>query len=165
MLKASTMKFFLTTCAFVLATAGVVRAEPCVPGGLAIIVSKANPVETLSPTQLRKLMMGDVKTWPDGKAVTLVNLDPASPVFKCVLSAIVRMSDPEYKKYLLNAEFRGEQPVAVKVVDSAASAAKIVTASAGALSVVDASALAALGGTVKVLRINGKQPGEAGYPL
>ena len=40
------------------------RAQ-CVPGGLAVIVNKANPVESLSMAQLRKLILGDVRAWPE----------------------------------------------------------------------------------------------------
>jgi hypothetical protein len=158
------MKQIVGACVLVLVALGPAAAEPCVPGGLAVVVNPANPIETLSPTQLRKLMMGDVKTWPGGKPVTLV-INPGSAVFKCVLSAIVRMSDGEYSKYLIGAEFRGEQPVPVKVVDSPASAGRAVAAGVGGLAVVDAAALATIAGSVKVVRVNGKQPGDAGYPL
>ena len=137
----------------------------CVPGGLAVVVTKTATTDSLSMAQLRKLVIGDVHTWPDKSKVTLVGTDPNGPVFKCVLSAVVRMTTPEYHKYLLSAEFRGDEPLRSKTVDSSAAAIRAVSTSAGSIAVIEASSAAALGTSVKVLSINGKHPGEPGYPL
>ncbi|HXM45847.1 MAG TPA: hypothetical protein VN924_31715 [Bryobacteraceae bacterium] len=137
----------------------------CVPGGLAVVVPKTNPANSLSMAQLRKLVMGDVHTWPDKNKVMLVSTDSEGAVFKCVLTSVVRMTPPEYKKYVMSAEFRGDEPAHVRVVDSSAAAVRTVAVSAGSFSVVEARSLGALAGFVKVLSINGKQTGEPGYPL
>jgi hypothetical protein len=44
-------------------------------------------------------------------------------------------------------------------------AAKIIAALGGSIAVVPATELPAMAGTVRVVRVNGKEPGEAGYPL
>jgi ABC-type phosphate transport system substrate-binding protein len=137
----------------------------CVPGGLAVVVPKANPTNGLSLAQLRKLVMGDVHTWPDKNKVTLVSTDSEGALFRCLLTSVVRMTPAEFKKYVMSAEFRGDEPPHVKVVDSSATAVRTVAVSPGSISVVEASSLATLGGLVKVISINGKQPGEPGYPL
>ncbi len=137
----------------------------CVPGGLSVVVPKNNPTDGLSMAQLRKLVLGDVHTWPDKSTVTLVATDQESAVFKCLLSTVVRMSTQEYRKYILSAEFRGDEPLRSKTVDSSPTAIRIVAGFPGAISVVETNSIAALAGTVKVLSINGKKPGEAGYPL
>jgi hypothetical protein len=151
------------TFLFLIACAGL-HAQ-CVPGGLAVVVPKSNPTDGISMAQLRKLVMGDAHTWPDKSKVVLVTTDTEGAVFKCLLSQAVRMSLPEYRKYLLNAEFRGDEPLQIRTVDSPATAVKSVSGSAGSFSIVGAGSVTALGGAVKVLSINGKQPGEAGYPL
>jgi ABC-type phosphate transport system substrate-binding protein len=82
-----------------LSAAGVAAAKAqCVSGGLAVVVNKANPTESLSVAQLRRLLLGDVRTWPDKQAVMLISREASSDVFKCVLSAIVRMSEAEYRR-------------------------------------------------------------------
>ena len=134
----------------------------CAPNSLAVVVSKTNATDSLSTAQLRKLMLGDVHQWPDRKAVTLVD---STDVYKCLLSAVVRMTDAELRRYLANTEFRGDDPVPTKWVDSSAIAARAVASSQGGVALVDANAAAALGDAVKIVRINGKKPGEAGYPL
>jgi hypothetical protein len=148
-----------------LVVANAAAQAECLPGGLAVVVNKANPTESLSIAQLRKLILGDVRTWPDKKPVTLISLDASSEVFKCVLSSIVRMSDAEYHRYIVGAEFRGGDPLAIRSANSGAGAAKMVAGSAGSITVVEASGLAAVAGSIRIVRIGGKEPGEAGYPL
>jgi len=156
MMKLRTLALLLIACAGMEAQ--------CVAGGLAVVVPKSSPTDGLSMAQLRKLVMGDVHTWPDKSKVTLVAADPDGAVFKCLITAVVRMSTPEYRKYLMNADFRGDEPLRLKPVDTSASAVRLVAASAGSFSVVEANAVSA-SSAVKVLAINGKHPGEAGYPL
>jgi hypothetical protein len=137
----------------------------CLAGGMVVIVNKANATESLSMAQLRKLILGDVRTWPDKQPVMLISRELSSDVFKCVLSSIVRMNDAEYHRYLLSTEFRGGDPPSVKTVNSGATAAKIIAALGGSIAVVPASELPAMAGTVRVVKVNGKEQGEAGYPL
>lgn len=148
-----------------LAVTGLVARAQCAGGGLAVVVNKANPTESMSIAQLRKLILGDVRTWPDKKPVVLISRDAASDVFKCVLSSIVRMSDAEYHRYIVGAEFRGGEPLAVRTVGSGAGAAKVIAGSPGSIAVVQVGELPAIALSVRVVKISGKSPGEAGYPL
>jgi ABC-type phosphate transport system substrate-binding protein len=157
------MRNFCVVTLLLILTIGA-KAE-CAAGGLVVTVNKSNPADSLSMAQLRKLVLGDVRTWPDNKPVSLVTRDSASSVFKCILTAVVRMTDSEYRRYLANAEFRGDEVMPIKTVDSGATAARVVANSPGAIGVVEASAADAIASAVKVVRINGKLPGEAGYPL
>jgi len=134
--------------------AGFAARGQCVPGGLAVIVNTANPTESLSVSQLRKLILGDVRTWPDKKAVVLVSRETSSELFKCVLSSIVRMSDAEYNRYIVGAEFRGADPLAVKTVNSDAGAGKIVASIPGSLMVVDARDLPGFGASVRIVKVS-----------
>jgi ABC-type phosphate transport system substrate-binding protein len=155
----------LLRATLLLSLAGAAFGADCGTGPLAVVVNRGNPTESLSMAQLRKLLIGDVHSWPDRKKVILVDRDPGSAVHRCVLSAVVRMSESEYRRYLMNAEFRGEEPLPSRMAESGSAAGKAVSGSAGSFSVVEAAALPALGDSVKVVRINGKQPGEPGYPL
>jgi ABC-type phosphate transport system substrate-binding protein len=137
----------------------------CLPGGLAVVVNKANPVESLSMAQLRKLILGDVRAWPNSKNVALIARDPSTKDFQCVLSTVVRLSVAEYHRYIISAEFRGDDPMVIQTVDSDATAGKYVSGSAGGLAVVEANSLPAMGASVKVVRIEGKALGQPGYPL
>jgi ABC-type phosphate transport system substrate-binding protein len=137
----------------------------CIPGGLAVIVNKTNPVESLSMAQLRKLILGDVRAWQNSKNVALVARDPSTKDFQCVLSSIVRLSVAEYHRYIISAEFRGDDPMTIQTVDSDAAAGRSVSGSAGGLAVVDANSVPAMASSVKVVRVEGKALGQPGYPL
>lgn len=161
--------FNLASCAIRLAVlltllAAGARAQ-CVPGGLAVIVNKSNPVEALSMAQLRRLIMGDVRTWQDRKPVVLVARDPSTKTFQCMITSIAKMSVADYKRYVINAEFRGEDPMVIQSTDSNATAAKLVLQSPAAIAVIDANSISSPGDSVKVVRIDGKSPGQPGYPL
>ena len=153
-------------CALILAllSAAGLHAQ-CGASGMAVVVNKANATDSLSMPQLRKLMMGDVRTWPDRKNVLVINRENGSSVFTCMLSAILRMSNAEYRKYIMSAEFRGEDPAPVRPSDSAADAVRSVAGINGGITLVEASLVAQLPASVKVVRINGKAPGETGYPF
>jgi len=159
------MKMNFVRVIFLMSVACACANAQCPANSLAVIVNKSNPSESLSVAQLRRLLIGDVRAWPDHKAIALVARDPSSKVFQCSLSNIVRLSDAEYHRYMLSAEFRGEEPMAVQTVDSDTTSARIVAGSAGAIAIVDANSVAAVSSSVKVIRVNGKNPGEAGYPL
>jgi hypothetical protein len=137
----------------------------CPSNGLAFVVNKGNTTEGLSMAQLRRLLLGDLRNWPDKKKVALITPNQQSAEFKCVLSAVVRMSDSEYHRFIASMGFRGEEPLELYLADSDPAAAKMVSATPGGIAIVGTGAIPALAGSVRVLRINGKQPGEAGYPL
>ncbi len=137
----------------------------CPAGGLAFIVNKGNATEGLSMAQLRRLFLGDLRNWPDKKKVALITPNPQGAAFKCVLSAVVRMSDSEYHRFIASMGFRGEEPLDLYLADSDPVAAKMVSSNPGGIAIVETGAIPAISLTVRVLRINGKQPGESGYPL
>ena len=149
-------------CLSALSTA---TSAQCAPGNLAVIVNKSSHVDSLSVAQLRRLILGDVRNWPDDKPVTIVAREPSSNVTRCVLSKVVRLSDAEYRRYVMSAEFRGEEALVSQTATSDAYAAKIVVGAATSFAVVDAASVAAFGDTVKVVRIGGKLPGQPDYPL
>lgn len=158
------LKRILVVPILVLLMSTAARAQ-CAPGSLMVVVNKANSTDSLSMAQLRKLMLGDVRGWPDRKPVTLVARDFSSKTFECALAAVVRQSVPDYRRYVMNAEFRGDEPIAIQTADSAASAARIVASYQGAIAIVESSALNGIANAVKVVKVNGKAPGETGYPL
>jgi ABC-type phosphate transport system substrate-binding protein len=158
-------KYGMGVAMLILAFTSATHAQQCLPGGLAVIVNKSNSVESLSMGQLRKLILGDVRAWQDHKAVALVARDASSKVFQCELSSIVRQSAADYQKYIANAELRGDKPIVIQVVDSDEAAARAVSGSQGAFAVVEANSVAANGSGVKVIHIDGKALGQAGYPL
>jgi ABC-type phosphate transport system substrate-binding protein len=158
------VRWVLRGSIFLLLLARPANAQ-CIPGGMVVVVNKSNAIESLSLSQLRKLILGDVRTWQDRKQASFVARDPSTKDFQCVLSSIVRQSVADYHRYVINAEFRGDEPMNIKVVDSDTSAARAVSSLPGAFAVIEASSVSAVSTTVKVIRIEGKELGQPGYPL
>ena len=47
--------------------------------GLAIVVHRANPIDTLTLRELRRIFMLDTQTWPHGRKITVVLREKGQP--------------------------------------------------------------------------------------
>ncbi len=129
---------------------------------VAIVVHPDAAVSELSLDQLRRIFMADQQFWPDGSRVTLLVRAPVAYERDVVLNIIYRMSEDEFRKYWVGKMFRAEVPAGPKIVYSSEMASELVTAIPGAIAFVPAGDVAP---GAKVLRIDGRLPGDAGYPL
>ncbi len=130
--------------------------------GVAIVVNPDTPIRELTLDQLRRIFMADQQFWPDGLRITLLVRAPRAYERDVVLNVIYRMSEDEFRKYWVGKMFRAEVPAGPKIVYSSDMAGELVAAVPGAIAFLPASAV---GPGARVLRINGRLPGEAGYPL
>jgi hypothetical protein len=143
---------------------------PCQPGKasdhtLAVIVHKSNPIDNLTLPQLRKILLGEVHQFPDHRKLVLAEREPDSDVHRWILLRVLRMTPVEYKRYLLGIEFRGAEALTVKILNSDDTAAKFVFNVPTAIAVIDAVPAGGAASRVKIVRIEGKLPGEPGYEL
>ena len=134
---------------------------------LAVVVNKTNPIENLSQSQLRKILLGEVTQFPgvDHRKVVLVHRDPESEVYRQMLLRVLRMTPAEYQRYLLAIVFRGADPIMIKTLNSDDTAAKFVFNVPNALAVIAAAPASAAAQMIRIVRIDGKLPGEPGYGL
>ena len=130
--------------------------------GLAVIVNRANPVENLSFAELRKIFRGERNHWPDGRRITIVLREPGQPERAAVLREIYQMSEPDFNRYFLHATFTGEVLSAPKTLATASGVRKFVFNVPGAIGCVRADEVDE---TVKVIRLDGRLPGEKDYRL
>jgi hypothetical protein len=128
----------------------------------ALVSSKTNHVEGVSMAELVKICKGQTEHWPDGKAVSLVIRDPASPEMRLVLEKIYNMPKEEVATLVNTANHARVNHPAIVVVDSDEAVVKKVESSPGAVGLVDVYAIT---GGVTVVKVGGKLPLEAGYPL
>lgn len=138
------------------------QAGPANGEGVAIVVHPNTAIEDLSLDQLRRIFRADQQFWPDGSRITLLVRAPAAYERAMVLNVIYRMSEDEFRKYWVGKMFRSEVPAGPKIVYSSEMAGELVTAVPGAITFVPASELLA---NAKVVRIDGRVPGQPGYPL
>jgi len=128
---------------------------------VAIIVNANNPVSDVSVADLQQYFKADKKHWPAGGAVKLAVLSLSGPAGQVVLKKIYQMDAGAYKKYWLKKVFKGDAK-APATKNSPQEVLDFVASDPGALSFVPADKVT---GNVKVLKVNGKKPGEAGYPF
>jgi ABC-type phosphate transport system substrate-binding protein len=141
--------------------------SPLVPGvagegEVAVIVNRENPIDDLTYDQLVKIFKQDKRHWNDGRPIYLIMQEAGSPEKELVLKKVFKMDQEALKKFWLTRIFRGEIPSFPKTLSSNAAVRRFVGQVAVAIGFIDASTADE---TVKVLRIDGKMPGEKGYLL
>ena len=129
---------------------------------LAVIVNKSNPVDNVTLEELRKYCIAERKFWMDNRRVTVVLRDPGQAERASVLQGIYRMSESDFSRHFLQAEFTGEVQSAPKHLATSVGVRRFVFNVPGAIGFVRPSEADA---TVKILRVNGYAPGDPQYPL
>jgi ABC-type phosphate transport system substrate-binding protein len=129
---------------------------------LAIIVNKTNPVENLTLNDLRNLWLAEQRSWPNGRRVTIVMREPGHPERLALLKIVCRMTDGDYARYFMQAQFVGDLQATPKLLTTLTGMRKFVFNVPGAIGYVRASEVDA---SVKVVRVEGRLPGEPGYKL
>ncbi len=129
---------------------------------LAVIVNVTNPIKGLTSTQLRKTMTLSVQFWKNKKRIVLLQRPRKSPETRLLLKRVYKMSDRKLKKFWVSQLFNGRIPGIPSTIRSTTRTIHAVKKSANAVSVVFADEATS---DVRILRIDGKLPGEKGYPL
>lgn len=135
---------------------------PANDNAIAIVVRPDVPVDNLSFAELRRLMLGDRQYWSSNLKVTLLVRAPVARERDVVLKVIYQMSEAQFRQYWIAKVFRAEAAAAPRIVYSNDMAADMAVQIPGAVAFVDARQVPS---GLKVLKINGMQPSDAGYPL
>lgn len=138
------------------------KPRPSVRKPVAILVNPATRISNLTLDQLREIMLGNRQFWPDHQTIVLLVRAPVAPERTAVLHIIYRMSEAEFRQYWIAKIFRDEAATAPKIVYSASMTNELVVAIPGAIGFIEADEVQP---GPKVLTINGKRPGQKGYPL
>ena len=131
-------------------------------GDVAVIVRPEVPVDDLSFSEVRKLLLGDRQFWTPGLRVTLLMRAPVARERAVILKTVYRMSEADFRRYWIEKVFRAEAQSGPKIVYSNETATELVGAIPGAVAFIDASQVPR---GLKILKIDGRLPGEKGYPL
>ena len=130
--------------------------------GLAIVVHKASPVDDLSMSELRNVFLANQQFWPDRSRITLLIRAPQSDERDYVLDTIYQMDEAKFRQYWIAKMFRAEVARGPKIVFSTDMTLDLVVAIPGSISFMRADQVT---DDVKVIRVEGRLPGEDGYPL
>lgn len=151
---------FLVHGALLLAFAITARPTPSLAGkdALAVVVAKDFPVDNVTFGDLKRVYMGNPAVIGGTKLVPFTY--PRESSERVAFDQSVLGMDPdEVGRYWIDRKIRG-QSGPPKSVESAAVVMKILSKVDGSIGYVRRSAT---NQTVKILRIDGKLPGDAGY--
>ncbi|HEX3128435.1 MAG TPA: hypothetical protein VH394_13980 [Thermoanaerobaculia bacterium] len=130
---------------------------------IAVIVHEQVPVEELSLVELRRVFLGERLFWSKDLTITLLVPPRGTRERKVLLDKIYQQrSEAQYQHHWINKLFSGEARTNPKITGSPQMSASLVREIPGAIALVPVNRIPP---GVKVLRIDGKAPGEAGYPL
>jgi ABC-type phosphate transport system substrate-binding protein len=146
-----------------------VSAEPVAAAGdpIVVIVNNANPVDSLSMGELKKLFLSDRSRWDTGKAVAPVMLAAGAAERTSFLKTVCGMNDADLTKYFMQAAFTGKSATPPKEVTSAGAVKSFVAASPGAIGFVKALDFHGDGSDsgIKAVKIDGAAAGDSAYKL
>jgi hypothetical protein len=129
---------------------------------VAVVVRSDTPVDDLSFAEVRKLFMGDRQYWSSNLRVTLLIRAPAARERDVVLKTIYGMSEPQFRQYWISKIFRLEASNGPKIVYSTEMSSELVAAIPGAVAFMDSAIVPK---SLKIVKIDGRLPGERGYRL
>jgi len=149
-----------------LAAAFAIGAPASLPRTFVVVVHQSNATSNLRFSDLQAYFLGHSKKWANGSNVVLVERSPESPAFHFLLDRVLNMSPVQHKRRLANIEFMGEAPVNLKVLNSEEAACKYVFNVPGSIALIETGSLQTPEcSAVRVVRIEGKLPGDEGYRL
>ena len=129
---------------------------------LAVIVHPGNPVQELSSSELREILRCERQHWRGSGRIYLVLPASGSVEKELLLRRALGMNEDQLHRLYLSKLYAGEISSFPRVVVSWTAARRVVARAQHAIAVIPASAVA---DDVRVLRIQGRRPGEAGYLL
>lgn len=143
---------------------GMVNAEGTIEeyGGIAIVVHKDTAVSDLTMNELRNIFLANQQFWSNRARIILLVRAPQSDERDYVLDTIYQMDEAQFRQYWIAKMFRAEVPRGPKIVFSTDMTRDLVVAIPGSISFIRADQVS---DAVKVVRIDGKLPSDAGYPL
>jgi ABC-type phosphate transport system substrate-binding protein len=131
-----------------------------------VIVSTKRPLTDVSSADLRRIFLGQITRWRDGRRIQLLVRPAGSPEQRLLLSRVIRMSDIDFSQHWLGQVFRGEAASPPRTVDSADAMKQVVRTNADAIGLLLSSDLSIDDQrTIRALTIDRKSVEEEEYPL
>jgi ABC-type phosphate transport system substrate-binding protein len=130
-------------------------------GAVAVVVNDRNPVTKMSRAELRRIFAGEKRAWSAGLPIKILVRAPGTQE-RVALLKLLGMTEGEYRQYWTLQVFRGEAQTEPSTLPSNGMQKEALIIYPGAVALVSFQDVKA---GMKVLRVDGLMPGEAGYPL
>jgi phosphate transport system substrate-binding protein len=129
---------------------------------VAFVVNKENPVSDISLAELKDIFLGVQQSWKNGDRIVAVGREEGSEEKEIVLGKIYNMSGTQLKQYWTAKVIRGNNVHPPKTFPSDVLIKKLVQRVPNAVGYIRADQA---DDSVKVLKVEGKEPGQASYPV
>ena len=133
------------------------------PRTFAVVANDDVPVNGVNVDELKRLFLLHKNFWKPGHAVHPILPGTGQPARTFLLSHVCQTSEGDLRRLILEKVYRGEVDRPSKVAGTDAEAVVLVATQKGGITVVTSPAKLPTG--TKVLRVDGKLPGEPGYAL
>jgi hypothetical protein len=124
---------------------------------MAVVISAGSKISDVPLADLVKLCKGTQKNWADGRSFLLVVKNPEAPEMHVVAQKLFVDAGGDIKGAIAK---MNEPRVVIKIVGSDEELMHMVEATPGAAGIID---VYSINSSVKVLRVDGKLPFDAGY--
>ena len=130
---------------------------------LVVVVPSSQTIAGLTSGDVRRIYLGDMTRWPDGRRIVPVMLKPGSIGSDVLLKHLLRMSPIDFAQQWIGAVFRGHVAAPPVTVANTTEALHFVETHADAVAVIGEGH--DVPRTLRVLPIDGHMPSAAKYPL
>ncbi|HEV7522429.1 MAG TPA: hypothetical protein VGP89_15100 [Candidatus Angelobacter sp.] len=131
-------------------------------GDIAVVVNASNPVNDVSMSELRNMLMGDRRFWKGNVRVKLILREPGTRDRDAILGLLLKLDNKAFAAHWRAKVFRGEAAEEPLSVSSVSQLEHFLLQNPGGITFMTAKATVP---QLKVLRLNGKLPGDRGYAL
>jgi hypothetical protein len=128
---------------------------------IAVVVSQKNPSTDIRPSDLRKIFAGEKRTWPNGVAIKIFVRGVGTPERDALLD-LLKMTEGEYRQHWVAQIFRGEAQSEPIILPSNGMQREAALAFPGTVELVNMEDVKS---GMKILKIQGRTPGQNGYAL
>lgn len=153
---------FLTMMATATLVAILFLPRLAMASAIAVVAHSDVPIDEISFTELKKVLRGDREFWSSGNPVTLIVRAPVAAERTLLLKTVYEMSENQFRQYWISKVFRAEAASEPRIVLSSDETAELLTVITGAVGLMRADEVPQ---GLKILRVDGKNPGDPGYPL
>ena len=129
---------------------------------IAVIVNPRNSIESISLLELRKIFLGTQQFWKDGTQIVPIVRAPSARERDVLLRRVLHMTDSQYQQYWRKKRQANRGVREPIVVVSNGMQMQTVGLESGGIALIGTSDL---NSSVKVLKVGGRRPGSAAYPL
>jgi hypothetical protein len=140
--------------------ARIVVAEPA-SVELAVIVAPGSPLSNISMADLQRVFLSEAVSAPDGQRLVAINHPPRTPDRVGFDRVVLGREPDEVGRYWIDQRIRGAAGPP-RSVDNVAMLRRVIANLPGAIGYLRPALVSS---EIKAVRIEGKLPGEPGYPV